>query len=69
MITIADLIRYRMRHERLVTRIAAPTLPTDMGEFRLYAYENLLDGQTHLASSTVTCRAGKRCSCGSTANA
>ena len=49
MITIADLIRYRMRHERLVTRIAAPTLPTDMGEFRLYAYENLLDGQTHLA--------------------
>jgi len=49
MITIADLIRYRMRHERLVTRIAAPALPTDMGEFRLYAYENLLDGQTHLA--------------------
>jgi 3,4-dihydroxy 2-butanone 4-phosphate synthase/GTP cyclohydrolase II len=49
MITIADLIRYRMRHERLVTRIASPTLPTDMGEFRLYAYENLLDGQTHLA--------------------
>jgi 3,4-dihydroxy 2-butanone 4-phosphate synthase/GTP cyclohydrolase II len=49
MVTIADLIRYRMRHERLVTRIAAPTLPTDMGEFRLYAYENLLDGQTHLA--------------------
>ncbi len=49
MVTIADLIRYRMRHERLVTRIAAPTLPTDMGEFRLHAYENLLDGQTHLA--------------------
>ncbi len=49
MITIADLIRYRMQHERLVTRVAAPTLPTDMGEFRLFAYENLLDGQTHLA--------------------
>ena len=49
MVTIADLIRYRMRHERLVTRIAAPTLPTDMGDFRLHAYENLLDGQTHLA--------------------
>ncbi len=49
MITIADLIRYRMQHERLVTRIAAPTLPTDMGEFQLYAYENMLDGQTHLA--------------------
>ncbi|MCU0253260.1 MAG: 3,4-dihydroxy-2-butanone-4-phosphate synthase, partial [Acidobacteria bacterium] len=49
MVTIADLIRYRMRHERLVTRLAAPTLPTEMGEFRLYAYENLLDGQTHVA--------------------
>jgi 3,4-dihydroxy 2-butanone 4-phosphate synthase/GTP cyclohydrolase II len=49
MVTIADLIRYRMRHERLVTRIAAPSLPTDLGEFRLHAYENLLDGQTHLA--------------------
>ncbi len=48
-ITIADLIRYRMRHERLVSRVAAPSLPTDLGEFRLYGYENMLDGLTHLA--------------------
>lgn len=48
-ITIADLIRYRMEHERLVTRVASPVLPTDLGDFRLYGYENVLDGLTHLA--------------------
>lgn len=49
MITIADLIRHRMRKERLVRRIASPKLPTEYGEFTLYAYANDLDGQTHLA--------------------
>ncbi len=49
MITIADLIRYRMAHERLVRRVASPRLPTDYGEFTLHAFENDVDGQTHLA--------------------
>jgi 3,4-dihydroxy 2-butanone 4-phosphate synthase / GTP cyclohydrolase II len=49
MITIADLIRYRMQNERLVRRVAAAKLPTDAGEFRVYAYESLLDGETHVA--------------------
>src|SRR6478752_548989 len=48
-ITIADLIRYRMANERLVKRVATATLPTEFGEFRLFAYDSLLDGQTHVA--------------------
>jgi 3,4-dihydroxy 2-butanone 4-phosphate synthase / GTP cyclohydrolase II len=48
-ITIADLIRYRMAHERLVRRVASANLPTELGDFRLYAYESQLDGETHVA--------------------
>ncbi|HKA35258.1 MAG TPA: bifunctional 3,4-dihydroxy-2-butanone-4-phosphate synthase/GTP cyclohydrolase II [Thermoanaerobaculia bacterium] len=40
MVTVADLIRHRMRNERLVQRLAAPNLPTQYGEFRLYAYRS-----------------------------
>ena len=39
MITIADLIRYRYRHEQIVRRAAEATLPTRYGEFRLIAYD------------------------------
>ena len=49
MITIADLIQYRMRTERLVKRAAAADLPTDHGAFRIYAYDNQIDGETHVA--------------------
>ncbi len=49
MITIADLIKYRMRNERLVRRVASAKLPTEFGEFRVYAYESLIDGETHVA--------------------
>jgi 3,4-dihydroxy 2-butanone 4-phosphate synthase/GTP cyclohydrolase II len=48
-ITIADLINYRMRTEGLVRRIASAQLPTDHGEFRAAAYESVLDGETHVA--------------------
>ena len=48
-ITIADLIKYRMRTERLVKRVANAALPTEHGAFRIYAYENLLDNETHIA--------------------
>jgi len=49
MITIADLIQYRMRNERLVRRAAVADLPTEHGGFRIFAFESQLDGQTHVA--------------------
>ena len=49
MITIADLIRYRMCNDRLVKRVAGARLPTDHGAFRAYAFESLIDGETHVA--------------------
>ena len=49
MITIADLIKYRMRTERLVKRAAAAELPTEHGRFQIVAYENQIDGETHIA--------------------
>ena len=49
LITIADLIKYRMRTERLVQRTAEADLPTRYGGFRVYAYESVLDGESHIA--------------------
>ncbi len=49
MITIADFIKYRMRTERQVKKVAEADLPTRYGTFRVYAYESLLDGETHVA--------------------
>ncbi len=49
MITVADLIRYRMRTERLVTRVAQASLPTAHGAFRIHAYASPLDKETHVA--------------------
>ena len=49
MITIADLIQYRMRTEALVRRIASADLPTDHGPFRVTAYESVIDRETHVA--------------------
>lgn len=48
-ITIADLIQYRRRKEKLVVRVADTKLPTAWGEFTAVAYESLLDGKEHLA--------------------
>ena len=49
MITVADLITYRMRTESLVRRVASTKLPTEYGEFRLNAFESQIDKQTHIA--------------------
>jgi 3,4-dihydroxy 2-butanone 4-phosphate synthase/GTP cyclohydrolase II len=49
MITIADLIQYRMRTEGLVRRVATADLPTGHGEFRISAYESVIDQETHVA--------------------
>ncbi|MEW6662663.1 MAG: bifunctional 3,4-dihydroxy-2-butanone-4-phosphate synthase/GTP cyclohydrolase II [Bacillota bacterium] len=48
-ITIADLIQYRRRTERLVERVTSVQLPTKFGEFMLHAYQDSLNGETHLA--------------------
>ncbi|MDQ3488986.1 MAG: bifunctional 3,4-dihydroxy-2-butanone-4-phosphate synthase/GTP cyclohydrolase II [Acidobacteriota bacterium] len=49
MITVADLIQYRMRNEGLVRRVASAALPTQHGDFRVIAYESVIDGETHVA--------------------
>jgi 3,4-dihydroxy 2-butanone 4-phosphate synthase/GTP cyclohydrolase II len=49
LISIADLIEYRRRREKLVRRVAEASIPTEHGEFRAYAYESALDGATHVA--------------------
>jgi 3,4-dihydroxy 2-butanone 4-phosphate synthase/GTP cyclohydrolase II len=49
MITVADLIQYRMRTEALVQRVASASLPTDHGDFRVLAYESTIDRETHVA--------------------
>ena len=49
MITIADLIKYRMHNESMVRHVAKARLPTAYGEFEVHAFENQLDKQTHLA--------------------
>jgi 3,4-dihydroxy 2-butanone 4-phosphate synthase/GTP cyclohydrolase II len=48
-ITIADLIRYRRRHEKLVRRVAESSLPTEFGEFQAHVFESVLDGEQHIA--------------------
>jgi 3,4-dihydroxy 2-butanone 4-phosphate synthase/GTP cyclohydrolase II len=47
--TIADLIRHRLRNERSIERISEQTVQTDLGEFRLYAYEDRVNQDVHLA--------------------
>jgi 3,4-dihydroxy 2-butanone 4-phosphate synthase/GTP cyclohydrolase II len=49
MITIADLIRYRMRTEGLVRRVATAALPTPTGAFTVHAFESLINKETHIA--------------------
>jgi 3,4-dihydroxy 2-butanone 4-phosphate synthase/GTP cyclohydrolase II len=48
-VTIADLIRYRRHHEKLVKQIAQASLPTEYGQFQAFVYESVLDGQQHMA--------------------
>jgi 3,4-dihydroxy 2-butanone 4-phosphate synthase / GTP cyclohydrolase II len=49
MITIADLINYRVKTEALVNRVASAALPTQHGEFRVIAFESIIDKETHVA--------------------
>jgi 3,4-dihydroxy 2-butanone 4-phosphate synthase / GTP cyclohydrolase II len=49
MLTVADLIRYRMQHERYVRRVAEASLPTRYGEFKMIAYASDVDHDQHIA--------------------
>jgi len=47
--TIADLIRHRLRNERTVVRISEQSVQTELGEFRLYAYQDEVTQEVHVA--------------------
>jgi 3,4-dihydroxy 2-butanone 4-phosphate synthase/GTP cyclohydrolase II len=49
LVTVADLIAYRMRTDSIVKRVASAKLPTKYGEFIVHAFENQIDGQEHVA--------------------
>ena len=48
-VTVADLISYRLRHETLVKEVASPRLPTEYGEFRIHAYRSDVTGDENVA--------------------
>lgn len=73
-ITVKDLQHYRKVHEILVRRIAKVKLPTKYGNFVAYGYENLLNGESHVAlvkgeigdGERVLCRVHSECLTGDT---
>jgi 3,4-dihydroxy 2-butanone 4-phosphate synthase/GTP cyclohydrolase II len=48
-ITVAQLVAYRLRKTRLVERITTADLPTRWGDFKVIAYESIMDGREHVA--------------------
>ncbi len=48
-ISVADLVRYRIEKESLVRRVVETDLPTEFGTFRAILYENVMNGETHVA--------------------
>jgi len=70
-ISVAELIRYRLEHERIVRRSAEGTLQMDLGEFRAISYASSIDEETHLAlvygspeKGTALVRMHSRCTYG-----
>jgi 3,4-dihydroxy 2-butanone 4-phosphate synthase/GTP cyclohydrolase II len=49
LLTIADLIKYRLENEPFIVRKASAVMPTSYGKFTLYGYENRIDGKEHIA--------------------
>ncbi|MDE5781266.1 MAG: bifunctional 3,4-dihydroxy-2-butanone-4-phosphate synthase/GTP cyclohydrolase II [Lachnospiraceae bacterium] len=68
-ITIADLIKYRLEKESLVKCVSSAKLPTKYGEFTIHGYENKLNGEHHIAltmgevsdGKPVLCRVHSEC--------
>jgi len=48
-VTIADLIQYRLKRDKFMNRKAKADLPTEFGRFKIYGYENSINGQEHVA--------------------
>ncbi|KAA1297872.1 MAG: 3,4-dihydroxy-2-butanone-4-phosphate synthase, partial [SAR202 cluster bacterium] len=48
-ITVADLIKYRRTHEKLIERIAEAKIPTPYGDFRIVSYSSMVDKADHIA--------------------
>src|SRR5947207_2879443 len=48
-LSVADLINYRMQHEKHVHCLASPRIPTPYGEFRVHAYKSDITGEEHVA--------------------
>jgi len=48
-ITVADLIKYRRTHEKLIERIAEAKIPTTYGDFRIVSYSSMVDKADHIA--------------------
>src|SRR5215210_1384674 len=48
-ISVADIIKYRMQTEKHVHCLASPKLPTDFGDFRVFAYKSDITGEEHVA--------------------
>jgi 3,4-dihydroxy 2-butanone 4-phosphate synthase / GTP cyclohydrolase II len=49
LLTVAELVRYRMKHERYVRRVAEAALPTRFGDFRMIVYSSDVDDEQHIA--------------------
>ncbi|MCL4445642.1 MAG: bifunctional 3,4-dihydroxy-2-butanone-4-phosphate synthase/GTP cyclohydrolase II [Actinobacteria bacterium] len=49
LISIAELIRYRARNEKLIRRVSEARIPVESGEYKAFVYESVLDGEQHLA--------------------
>jgi 3,4-dihydroxy 2-butanone 4-phosphate synthase/GTP cyclohydrolase II len=60
MISIADLISYRRRTEKLVRKVAEASIPTPHGQFKAHAFESLVDGRVHVAMALGEIGDGQR---------
>jgi 3,4-dihydroxy 2-butanone 4-phosphate synthase/GTP cyclohydrolase II len=49
MITVADLIAYRRRHDKLIERVVSAQMPTEFGEFEVVGFRSLVDSKHHVA--------------------
>ena len=49
MVTVADLIEYRRRHDKLIERVVETALPTDFGDFNVVGFRSLVDDKHHIA--------------------
>jgi 3,4-dihydroxy 2-butanone 4-phosphate synthase / GTP cyclohydrolase II len=54
MVTLSDIIRYRLRHEHHIRRIEETSLPTPYGSFRAITYESCVDGRQHVVLTVGT---------------